>query len=124
MLQGGEEGWAGGIGSRTGRVAASAIVARVSSAAGPGAGGVIAALRRGAGPAERNIVLACKSGLIVDRKADLIGEDAGEIRGGLVGGAVGGRSAKDYSTAVVVRFALCGAVGLGGGRAGLRRWTP
>ena len=77
-----------------------------------------------AGPAERNIILALKSGLIVDGQADLIGEDAGEIGGGLIGGAVGGRRAKDYGTAMVVRFSLSGTVRLGGGRARMRRWTP
>jgi hypothetical protein len=70
----------------------------------------------GAGPAQGNIVLARKAGFIVDGETDLIGEDAGEIGDGLVGGAVDGRSAKDDSTAVVVRFAWSVAVPIGGGR--------
>ena len=88
LLEGVEEGGAGGVGGRARRAAASAIVAGVSGTAGPASVAVIAgvALAIG-GPAKGDIVLAGKSGLIVDGEADLIGEDAGEIGGCLVGGA-------------------------------------
>ena len=119
LLEGVEEGGAGGVGGRAGRVAAGAIVAGVSGAAGPGAVAVIAGVGGGrGGPAEGDIVFAREAGVVGDGEIDLIGENAGEIGGGLVGGAVGGRGTEDDGTAVVVRFALSGAVRIGGGRTG------
>ena len=82
LLEGVEEGGAGGVGCRTGRGTGSAIVAGVSGAAGEGAVGVIGGVGGGrAGPAEGNIVLAPKAGFIVDGKTDLIGDHAGEFDG-------------------------------------------
>ena len=124
LLEGVEERGAGWVGSRAGRSTASPIV-DVSGAAGESTVGVIAGVRGGsAGPAEGNIVLARKAGFIVDGETDLIGEDAGEIGGGLIGGPVEGRTAKDDSTAVVVRFGLSGSGADRRWEAGVSRWIP